>query len=777
MKRIAFILSILSIQLTGFAQLGVGTNSPDASAQLDVTASDKGFLAPRIALTDATDVTTIATPATGLMIYNTATAGTSPNNVFPGYYYYNGTRWSRFVNTALNATVSFSTADPNSGSPTFTPNSPQSTDYIYVSAVNSSLWVWDGSAYVLYAAPGNTPFYKNSTTTDAGGDKISGIYRTGSIGIGTNNSSRLLDVVNSSSSYVGLIEAEGSVSNVYSRGIAIRMRRGTSASPTALQLDDLSAFGFAGHDGTSFSTTSAGIAGIATQNWTSIAKGMGLILSTTSNSTTTLTERMRIDHNGNVGIGTSSPNGGLTLYGPSSLALPSTIHGLSGASKELVFGRGGLSNNFAAICGVENGTYGGGLSFIVKSSGSNNFPTNAIQAMVLDWNGNMGVGTGSPIGKLIINDNSYISNLPISTANLMDNTTFRPLTRFQVTSGINNNAISYYATTAAFAIQAHNYSTGNLLNLNLQTAGGNVGIGTTSPIGQFANNSFNILPNNGVGATSNNFSWLSNSGGNVFSITNTGTQGNATTLFVGSNGTTTNSLLDVSTGVSTSTFPTKSIFMIKGNSNIGIHKSAPTQQLQFGNSGNVTSNKTYNGLADDGLSFQHYINTSTENGNSFSRVADIVVASNVTGFAGTSVLRFLTSTNADNGGNVPERMRIHSNGNIGIAVTNPTSKLEVNGSATNNVAYNAGTSSSIDFSLSNLAYTTANAGSFTITNIKNGGTYTLAVQGATSGTSTFSCSGFSFIYVNNGITAPNKHTLYTFIVMGTTVYVYMATGF
>lgn len=79
--------------------------------------------------------------------------------------------------------------------------------------------------------------------------------------------------------------------------------------------------------------------------------------------------------------------------------------------------------------------------------------------------------------------------------------------------------------------------------------------------------------------------------------------------------------------------------------------------------------------------------------------------------------------------------------------------------------------------MSNLAYTTASAGTFTITNIKNGGTYSLAVQGATSGTSTFSCSGFTFIYVNNGITAPNKHTMYTFIVMGTTVYVYMATGF
>lgn len=324
MKRIAFILSVLSFQLTGFSQLGVGTNSPDASAQLDVAATDKGFLAPRIALTSATDVTTIATPATGLMIYNTATAGTSPNNVIPGYYYYDGTKWVRFINAQPSATISFSTADPNSGSPTFTPNTPQNNGYIYVSAINSSLWVWNGSTYISYEAPSTTPFYLTGSTTDAGGNKTSDVYRTGSIGVGTSSPSKLLDVVNTSSSYAGLIEAEGFVSNVYSRGMAIRMRRGTSASPTAIQLNDISAYGFAGYDGTSFSTTSAGIAGIATQNWTSTAKGMGLIFSTTSNSTTTLTERMRIDHNGNVGIRTSTP--ATTLHMNSNLAATNTIN-------------------------------------------------------------------------------------------------------------------------------------------------------------------------------------------------------------------------------------------------------------------------------------------------------------------------------------------------------------------------------------------------------------------------------------------------------------------
>ncbi len=118
-----------------------------------------------------------------------------------------------------------------------------------------------------------------------------------------------------------------------------------------------------------------------------------------------------------------------------------------------------------------------------------------------------------------------------------------------------------------------------------------------------------------------------------------------------------------------------------------------------------------------------------------------------------------------------------TNHKVGIGTYSPTSKFEVNGSATNSNAYNANSNSTIDFSLSNLAYTTASAGNFTLSNIKDGGTYTLAVQGNTSGTSTFSSSGFTFYSTNNGATTSNKQTLYTFIVMGSRVYFYMATGF
>lgn len=121
---------------------------------------------------------------------------------------------------------------------------------------------------------------------------------------------------------------------------------------------------------------------------------------------------------------------------------------------------------------------------------------------------------------------------------------------------------------------------------------------------------------------------------------------------------------------------------------------------------------------------------------------------------------------------------ITTQGRMGVGNINPTSKLEVNGASTNTAAYNAGAGTTIDYSLSNLAYTTASAGAFILNNIKDGGTYTLSVRGTTSGTSTFTATGFTVKYVNNiKATVAGKETLYTLVVMGTTLYVYTSSGF
>lgn len=193
MTRLYTLLTFCLAHYASNAQIGVGTTSVESSArfQVDASASSnaKGFLPPRVALTASNNILPFtATPATGIMVYNTASAGTAPNDVLPGIYYYDGSKWQRVINQQPDATVEFDLANPNTTTPAppvFTPNTPQSTSYVYVSSVDNSQWTWNGTAYVTYTPPASTAWYTQSSTTDAGSNKSSGIYRTGNVGIGT----------------------------------------------------------------------------------------------------------------------------------------------------------------------------------------------------------------------------------------------------------------------------------------------------------------------------------------------------------------------------------------------------------------------------------------------------------------------------------------------------------------------------------------------------------------------------------------------------------------
>ena len=84
------------------AQQGFGTNTPDASAVVDMTATNKGVLIPRVALTGTTDAITISSPATNLLVFNITTAGAGATSVTPGFYYWNSAVWIRLLNMGDN---------------------------------------------------------------------------------------------------------------------------------------------------------------------------------------------------------------------------------------------------------------------------------------------------------------------------------------------------------------------------------------------------------------------------------------------------------------------------------------------------------------------------------------------------------------------------------------------------------------------------------------------------------------------------------------------------
>jgi len=87
--KISIVIVLLMLSYNkSMAQIGVQTDTPDASSALDIVSSDKGLLIPRVTLTtDLTSPNPVASPATGLLVYN------SGNNQEHGFYFWSGTAW------------------------------------------------------------------------------------------------------------------------------------------------------------------------------------------------------------------------------------------------------------------------------------------------------------------------------------------------------------------------------------------------------------------------------------------------------------------------------------------------------------------------------------------------------------------------------------------------------------------------------------------------------------------------------------------------------------
>ncbi|RZL54674.1 MAG: hypothetical protein EOO93_19875 [Pedobacter sp.] len=92
MKKVKLILLFFALSHFAYAQNGIGTKTPDASSILELSSSNKGFKGPNISLTGRLDQT--LSPERGLIVFNTANAGVSPNQVYANrYYFWNGAEW------------------------------------------------------------------------------------------------------------------------------------------------------------------------------------------------------------------------------------------------------------------------------------------------------------------------------------------------------------------------------------------------------------------------------------------------------------------------------------------------------------------------------------------------------------------------------------------------------------------------------------------------------------------------------------------------------------
>ena len=82
MKHLSIITAFVLITATLQAQnVGIGTNTPDVSAKLEIVSDSSGVLVPR--MTDA-QRDAISNPATGLVVFVTTDSA---------FYYFEGTAW------------------------------------------------------------------------------------------------------------------------------------------------------------------------------------------------------------------------------------------------------------------------------------------------------------------------------------------------------------------------------------------------------------------------------------------------------------------------------------------------------------------------------------------------------------------------------------------------------------------------------------------------------------------------------------------------------------
>ncbi len=86
---------LLVLPLAIFSQAGIGTTTPDPSSILDVTATDKGILIPRVTILDLNTPAPVVTPAESLLVYNTTIA------TGVGFHYWDGAKWVPIAGSAL----------------------------------------------------------------------------------------------------------------------------------------------------------------------------------------------------------------------------------------------------------------------------------------------------------------------------------------------------------------------------------------------------------------------------------------------------------------------------------------------------------------------------------------------------------------------------------------------------------------------------------------------------------------------------------------------------
>ena len=174
----------------------------------------------------------------------------------------------------------------------------------------------------------------------------------------------------------------------------------------------------------------------AEASYTATSKPTALLFGTTASDSTDATERMRIDQDGNVGIGDANPDQLLHITGTNPTIQVESNGGVGDTARLLfrVADTGGTVRNMAQIDGLGTGSNAGALRFFARISG------NLTEAARIDSSGNLGINTDSPSNLL---DVASANGDGIRIGSAVAGTITRETEGLRITGASTNKVISF----------------------------------------------------------------------------------------------------------------------------------------------------------------------------------------------------------------------------------------------------------------------------------------------------------------------------------------------